>query len=224
MRNLVAVLGLLSICMPLPAEEVAAILSHMDAAAPNFHAMSADMEMVTLTAVINDKIVENGTLKMQRVKNGGVRAVIDFSGQKDAARELGFFGKVLKIYYPNLNVYQEYDVGKNSDVLNQFLLLGFGSSGRELAQNYQITAEGEEKAAGATTTKLVLIPKDPKMKERLSHIEIWVPEGQANPIEQQFDEPSGNYRRVTYSNMKLNPPIKGTLDMKMQSGAKKRSS
>ena len=162
------------------------ILARMDAAAPGFHGMSADIEMLTWTKVIDDKIVENGTLRMQRGKNNSVRAVIDFSGQKDSAREIGFLGKVIRIYYPNLNVYQDYDMGKNSDVLNQFLLLGFGSSGHELAQNYDVKADGVEKVAGVTTTKLLLVPKDPKAREHLSKIAMWIPEGESNPIQQQF--------------------------------------
>jgi outer membrane lipoprotein-sorting protein len=224
MRHFIALLCLLAFGAQVKAEDMAAILSRMDAAAPGFHAMSANIQMLTFTKVIDDKIVENGTLRMQRGKNASVRAVIDFSGQKDAAREIGFLGKVIRIYYPNLNVYQDYEVGKNSDVLNQFLLLGFGSSGHELAQNYDITPEGMEKVAGVNTTKLLLMPKDPKVKERLSKIEMWFPEGAANPIQQQFYEPTGNYRRVTYSDIKVNPPIKGSLEMKLQPGAQKRSS
>jgi outer membrane lipoprotein-sorting protein len=226
MRKVLAVVWLLMFGTAAWAEDVPAILARMDKAAPGFHAMSADIQMLTWTKVIDDKIVEDGTLKMQRLKDGAVRAVIDFSGQKDSAREIGFLGKVIRIYYPGLNVYQDYEVGKNSDVLNQFLLLGFGSSGHDLAQNYDITPEGTEKVAGVQTTKLLLIPKDPKVKERLARIEMWIPEGQASPVQQQFYEPDppGNYRKVTYSNMKVNPSIKGNLEMKMQSGAQKRTS
>jgi outer membrane lipoprotein-sorting protein len=119
---------------------------------------------------------------------------------------------------------QDYDVGKNSDVLNQFLLLGFGSSGKELAQSYEISAAGTENVAGVETTKLLLLPKSPGVKERLSKIEMWIPANAAYPIQQQFYEPSGNYRQVTYSNVKLNPSIKGNLELKLPSGVKRRSS
>ncbi len=51
-------------------------------------------------------------------------------------------------------------MGKNGNVLNQFLLLGFGSSGKELSANYTITSEGTEKVGSADTTKLLLDPKD----------------------------------------------------------------
>jgi outer membrane lipoprotein-sorting protein len=208
--------------LALPAESVESILSRMDKAAPNFRAMSADVHMITYTAIISDKTDETGTLKMQR-KEGAVRAIIDFSGQNDS-REIAFLGNIIRMYYPKLNMVQDYDVGKNSDVLNQFLLLGFGSSGKELAQSYEISAAGTENVAGVETTKLLLLPKSPGVKERLSKIEMWIPANAAYPIQQQFYEPSGNYRQVTYSNVKLNPSIKGNLELKLPSGVKRRSS
>ncbi len=221
MRILPSAVCLLTSIAAAQSQDVNAILARMDQAAPAFRGMSADVQMKTFTAIIGDTTVENGTLKMQRLKNEGVRAVLDFSGQTDA-REIAFLGKIVRIYYPNLKTYQDYDVGKNTDVLNQFLLLGFGSSGKELSQSYDITPDGSEKIAGRDTTKLLLVPKEQKVKEHLSKIEIWIPDNASYPVQQQFFEPSGNYRIVTYTNIKINPPMKGTLELKLPSGAKKQ--
>ena len=176
--------------------------------------------MVTYTAVLSDKTTEKGTLRMQRLKGNAVRAIIDFSGATDA-RVIAFLGKIVRIYFPNANAYQDYEVGKNAQVLNQYLLLGFGSSGKDLARSYEITGEGSEEISGQTTSKLLLVPKDAKVKERLTKVEVWIPNDAAYPVQQQFYEPSGNYRTVTYNNIRLNPPITGTLDLKLPSGAKK---
>ena len=193
-----------------------AVLARMDKAAPNFHAMSAAVDMVEYQKILDDRSTDKGTLQMQRnAKN--VRAVLTFPD-----RVIGFLGKFVRIYWPNLNTYQDYDIGKNANVLNQFLLLGFGSSGKELAQSYDIQLEGSEKVAGLDASKLLLIPKDPNVKERLTKIEVWIPADGANPVQQQFYEPSGNWRKVTYTDLKLNPPISGTLEMKLPSGAKKQ--
>jgi outer membrane lipoprotein-sorting protein len=223
MRTPLFALCVLASASVLPAENVETILSRMDQAAPGFHAMSADVQVTTYTAIINDTTVENGTLKIQRKEPDKLRAVIDFSGEKDA-RVLGFQGNIVRIFYPNLNIFQDYDVGKNSDVLNQFLLLGFGSSGKELAQSYDISAQGTENVAGQNTTKLLLLPKAPTIRKKLSKIEMWIPGNAANPIQQQFYEPSGNYRKVTYTNINLHPVIKGPLDIKLPHNAKRRSS
>ena len=184
--------------------------------------MSADVQMVTFTAILSDKSTEKGTLKMQRLKANEVRAIIDFSAETDA-RVIAFLGKIVRIYYPKLKTYQDYEVGKNAQVLNQYLLLGFGSSGKDLARSYDITAEASEDVGGQTTTKLLLLPKDPKVKERLTKVEVWIPRDAAYPIQQQFYETSGNYRTVTYSNIHLNPPMAGTLELKLPSGVAKQT-
>jgi outer membrane lipoprotein-sorting protein len=223
MRSLLVPLSLL-FTISLHAQSVEAVLSRMDAAAPSFRAMSADIKMTTKTAIIDDTTVESGTLQMQRTKTKEIRAVLDFSGQTDA-RQIGIFGKLIRIYYPKLKSYQDYDVGTNSDVLNQFLLLGFGSSGKDLAANYDITLAGQEKISGKDTTKLTLVPKNPEAVKRLNKIEIWVPNDTAYPIQQKFYAPSGNYRVVVYNNVNLKPVIKGKqLDLNLPKGVKKQSS
>lgn len=221
MRTLIAPLCFLT-ALALRGQSVDDVLSRMNQAAPNFHAVSARITMTTHTAIIDDTTVESGTFKMQRLKGDETRAVLDFSGQRDA-RQIGFFGRIVRIYYPKLNSYQDIDVGKNSDVLNQFLLLGFGTSGKDLAASYKITSEGQEKLDGRETTKLLLVPDNQEVIKKLSKIEIWVPNEAAYPIQQQFYEPSGNYRIVNYSDVTLKP-IKGKLELKLPPGVKKQSS
>jgi outer membrane lipoprotein-sorting protein len=222
MKSLLAALYLVASFGVASAQSVDAVLARMDQAAPNFHAMSANLEMLTYTKILDDKTIEKGTLKMQRQKGNEVRAIMDFSGQPDA-RIIAFLGNIVKIYYPKLKEYQDYEVGKNKDVLNQFLLLGFGSSGKELALSYSISQSGEEKVGDVATTKLLLVPKDAKVLEKLSKIEIWVPNNAAYPVQQQFYEPSGNYRRVTYTDIDLNPRIRGTLELTLPPGVKQQS-
>jgi len=223
MKKLILALNLIALAPALNAESVSAILARMDQAAPNFHAITAEMQMVTYTAILSDTTTEKGTLKMQRLKATDVRAILDFSAQKDSPRIIAFAGKTVRIYYPQTNSFQDFQLAKSSQALNQFLLLGFGSSGSDLARSYDITAEGSENIGASATTKLLLIPKDPKVKERLTKIEMWMPSDAAYPLQQQFYEPSGNYRKVTYSNIQLNPPIQGTLELKLPSGVTKQS-
>lgn len=222
MKSLVPAVCLLASVAVVRAQSVDAVLARMDQAAPGFHAMSANVEMLTYTKILDDKTLEKGTLKMQRQKGNEVRAILDFSGEADA-RVIAFLGNIVRIYYPKLKEYQDYEVGKNSDVLNQFLLLGFGSSGKELARSYSISLSGEEKVGDVETTKLLLVPKDAKVLERLSKIEMWIPNDAAYPVQQQFYEPSGNYRRVTYTDINLNPPIRGTLELTLPPGVKQQS-
>ena len=191
----------------------------MDQAAPTFKAMTADLKMVTYTKILDDKETETGTIPLQRIKKNETRAFIEFSGA--AARKLTLQGKMVRIYYPNLNQYQDYDLGKTVNV-NQFLLLGFGSSGKELSANYDVKSAGTEKIAGVDTTKLLLTPKDSRTQEHLKTAEIWVPHTSANPIQQRFNEPSGNYRLITYSNINLNPHLSQNIQLAVPAGASKK--
>src|SRR5947209_655414 len=139
-------------------ESLQSILSRMDQSAPGFRGAHAKLVLVNYTAILGDTTTERGTLQMQRLKPNDVRAIVDFSALPENARVVSFQGKSLKIYYPNTKEVQEYAVGKNADVLNQFLLLGFGSSGKDLQANYVITDDGSENIAGRDTSKLKLIP------------------------------------------------------------------
>ena len=204
------------------AESLDTILARMDQASETFKGVAANVQMVTFTKVIDDKTTENGTLKMQRQKDKSTRAIIDFTGKNDA-RTIYFAGSKIRIFFPKLKLYQDYDVGK-SDVLNQYLLLGFGSSGKELSQNYDIKAVGGEKIDGQETTKLELIPKSPKIGETLTKVDVWIPLNAAYPVQQQFFKPNGDYFTTTYSEIKLNPSLKGNLELKLPSGATKQGS
>ena len=161
---------------------------------------------------------------MQRQKDKGTRAIIDFSGQSDA-RVIWFFGKTIRIYYPKLKHYQDYDVGKSSDLLNQFLLLGFGSSGKELTESYDIAEAGDETVAGQQTTKLVLTPKAAKVKRNAEQDRGLDSTGDGLSVQQKFFKPSGDDFTTIYSNIKINPPsMKRPLEFKLPAGTKKQGS
>jgi outer membrane lipoprotein-sorting protein len=205
-------------------ESLESILARMDQSAPSFHGATAKLVLVNYTAILGDTTTERGTLQMQRLKQNDVRAIIDFSALPENARVVSFQGKTLKIYYPNTKEVQEYAVGKNADVLNQFLLLGFGSSGKDLRTNYVISEKGSETIAGKTTTRLQLIPKDPELKSKLSEVELWIPADATYPLQQKFSESkaSGNYRQVTYSDVQINPEMKGALEFKIPANTAKK--
>ncbi len=222
MRILPLILGLFVSVASLPADSLPSILARMDKAAPGFHSLTAAVTMDTYQKILDSHTPESGTLRMQRTPKGEVRAIIEFKGANDA-RTIAFLGKTIRLYYPVLNTYQDVSVGNNAAVVNQYLLLGFGSSGKELSDGYTITDEGSEKISGQQATKLLLVPKDSKVTEHVTKVEIWIPDNAANPIQQKFYDPSGNYRLVTYSDIHVNPPMPGELQFKLPKGAKRQS-
>ena len=111
---------------------------------------------------------------------------------------------------------------------NQLLLLGFGSSGTELAQAYDIKYAGAEKVGTRPASKLELVPKDPNVLAKIAKVDLWIPDDVGYPIQQQFFDPQpdastpGNWRKVTYTNINLKPAITGTLEFKLPKGAKQQ--
>jgi outer membrane lipoprotein-sorting protein len=180
------------------------ILSRMDAAAPGFKGMTADITRVKFTSILNDRSEEVGSMSILRSgKSLRAKIVID----KPNARAVSFEGEQVEVFYPKINTVQVFDVGKNRGLIDQFLLLGFGGSGKDLARSYQVKAMGQEKVNGVTATRLVLTPKTAKVRESIKSVEIWVPEGEAYPIRQKFVEPSDDFTEVTYRGIKVNPGL-----------------
>lgn len=203
------------------ADTVDTVLARMNEAAPKLHAMTADVSMITYSAVIDDKSTENGKLQMQKIAPNDVRAIIAFQGASDA-RTIALMGRIVEIYYPRLNTYQKYDLGGQSQMADQLLLLGFGSSGTELAQSYDIRLAGQEKVGAQDTSKIELTPKDAEVRKHVAKVFLWIPVDAGYPVQQQFFDPppSGNWRKVTYSNIDLHPDIHGALELKLPKNAK----
>ena len=222
MKSLAALFCLFASLSPLTADSLNDILARMDQAAPAFHALTATAALDTYQKIIDSHTNENGNMQMQRSKNGEIRALFAFTGTSDS-RTVSFQGKLVRMYYPASKTYQDFDIGNNIAVVNQLLFLGFGSSGQQLSQSYTVSVAGEEKIAGQSTTRLLLIPKDPKVADHLVKAEIWIPDNGSNPLQQKFYEPTGNYRLITYTDIVVNPAMAGTLELKMPRNAKRLS-
>ena len=91
--------------------------------------------------------------------------------------------------------------------MDQFLLLGFGTSSAELRKSYDIKLSGEETVSGQKTARLELTPKSLKAKEYLQKAELWVSLADGRTVQQKIHEASGDYRLFTYSDVKWNADL-----------------
>ncbi len=187
-----------------PAEPMADILARMDQAAGEFRSLSAQMKRLQFTAVLDESSEMDGVLRLRRAK-GGTQGVIEF--QQPEQRTVLIEGKTVRIYYPKANTVEIYDASKYSSNMDQILLLGFGTSSAELKKSYDFKDGGAQKIGGVATTRLELTPKSAELQKLITKIELWIPEGQSNPIRAKFSEPSKNYELVDYSDIKVNPPL-----------------
>ncbi len=210
---------LLVTVQPGAAETLPDILARMDRSAQEFRSVSGKMKRMQYTAIIDEKSESEGVIRLRRTKSGAT-GVIDFQGAE--ARTVYIGDKKIQVYYPKANSVEIYDASKYVSNIDQFLLLGFGTSSAELKQSYELKVLGTEPVAGVATTRLELTPKSAEVKKLISKIELWIPEGRSTPIQEKVTEPSKNYELVGYSDIQVNPALPDSaFELKLPNGVKK---
>jgi outer membrane lipoprotein-sorting protein len=195
------------------------VLARMDAAAESFRGISAKISRVMHTAIINDNSTDGGTFRMIK-KGKDVRVLIQLD--RPEPKSIAFDTRTAQIFNPKTNTVQVIDLGKQKSLVEQFLLLGFGSSGKELSKNYEIKYLGEESISSQKASRLELTPKSAKVREHYSKIELWIAANGGHPVQQKLNEPSGNYMLMTYIDIKLNPALTASeLELKLPPDVKR---
>lgn len=207
--------------LPLPAADtLESVLVRMDKAAPVFRGMTAQIRKVAFTAVVNDTNEEFGTIALLRPKSKDLRMLVEFT--RPDPRSVAFSGRKLQIFYPKINTVQEYDLGKQAALVDQFLLLGFGTSGSDLKQSYSIVYVGEESLGGQKTAHLELTPTAAETQKHVRRIEIWIADSNAQPLQQKVWQNARDYTLINYSDVKLVPNLKEeAVQLKLPAGVKK---
>jgi outer membrane lipoprotein-sorting protein len=175
------------------------VLSMMDRAAQDFRSLTAAVEHIKYTAVVKDTSTESGEIFVR--KDSKMR--IDF--QAPDPRTILRNGDNLYIYTPKINRVEEYNIGKNRAMADQYLALGFGTRSENLKKNYAVTLGGEEEVDGHKAVVLDLTPSSGEVRKQIAHIQIWVDESSWLPVQQKFFETgSGDYFMSRYSKVMKN--------------------
>jgi outer membrane lipoprotein-sorting protein len=203
-RSIVLGFGLALGLWPKPASDLSAVLDRIDKAGAAFRAMSAQIRRVSHTEVINEDNVDSGEMLLKRPRPHDMRMLVNLT-QPDP-KTVAFQGRKLEVYYPKIATVQEFDAGKSRELLEQFFLMGFGTSRGDLEGAYRIRLAGEDTVNGQKTERLELIPKSKEVLQHLSKFELWISEA-GYPVQQKFYLQAGDYMLVTYSEMKMNPEL-----------------
>ena len=117
-------------------------------------------------------------------------------------------GDSLFLYNPKLNRVEEYDLGKNRALVDQYIRLGFGTKSEDLKKSYLVTVTGEEEFDHRKTVVLELTPKSDHIRSQISRIQMWIDEASWLPLQQKFNETgSDDYILFHYSNLMKNLKI-----------------
>jgi len=181
---------------------VGGVLHQMDTQAKEFNSLTADIERTKVTVVVDDKSTESGKLFIRRDEKMRIEMT------SPDLRTILLNGDSFYIYTPKINRVEEYSVGKHKAMVDQFLLLGFGTSGTTLEKNYDIVLQGEDTLDNHKVLMLELTPKAADVRNQISKVQIWLDEGTWLPAQQKFFETgSGDYFTIRYTNVVRNVRI-----------------
>ena len=178
-----------------------AVLGSLNREAENFHSLTADVERTKVTVVVNVKSTETGTLWVR-----GDKMRLDL--KEPDPRTILRAGDTIFVYTPGLKQVEEYNLGKHRELVNEFLLLGFGTSGHELQKGFLITLIGEPVLDRQKTALLELTPKAGAARNQIARIRLWLDESSWLPVQQEFFETgTDDYFIIRYANISKNPEI-----------------
>jgi outer membrane lipoprotein-sorting protein len=178
------------------------VLAMMDKSAKDFRTLTADIENVKYTAVVKDTSTETGQIFVRRDQ----KMRIEFT--KPEARTILRTGDSLFLYNPKLNRVEEYDLGKNRAMVDQYIRLGFGTKSEDLKKSYDVTVTGEEELDHRKAVVVELTPKADQIRSQITRIQMWIDEASWLPIQQKiFESGSGDYILFHYTSMMKNLKI-----------------
>lgn len=178
------------------------VLEMMDKSAKDFRSLTADIENVKYTSVVKDTSTESGQIWVRHDQ----KMRIEIS--KPEPRTILRTGDSLFIYNPKIKRVEEYDLGKNRSMVDQYVRLGFGTRSEDLKKSYLVSVSGEEDFDHKKAIILELTPKSEQIRSQISRIEMWIDEASWLPLQQKFYETgSGDYILFHYSNFMKNLKI-----------------
>jgi outer membrane lipoprotein-sorting protein len=188
------------------ADDLQTVLRKLDAASANFRTTSADFEFDTvMTVPIFDKDVQKGAVYYKRdPKNSQMAAHINEANGHPVPKVVVSSGGTIKLYEQKIN--QVTILTKFSQYQDWFML-GFGASGKDLDQKWDIKYLGSEKVDGINTDKLEMTAKDPAVRKNVLKLTLWMDSDRAVSVRQLFDQGQGQTRTCHYTNIKVNQAL-----------------
>ncbi|HEX3471565.1 MAG TPA: outer membrane lipoprotein-sorting protein [Silvibacterium sp.] len=199
--------------------ELQNVLTEMDAASAKFQSAQADFVWDQYTAVVQSHDFQKGTIAFRRTGNTTeMVAHVKTDNDQPSPKDVLYKGGELDFYQPSLKQETILKAGAN---VEQYLTLGFGGSGKDLAANWNIVYQGTETIDGVETAKLDLTPKQPVGNNEFTHITVWIDPKRAISLKQQVFQESGDSRTAVYSNIRMNSVPASAFALQLAPGTQK---
>ena len=183
------------------------VLTQMDAAAKNFRTTQASFVTDQYYKVIKDideSARQKGKIYFRR-EGSETQMAADFV--EPDRKYVIYGGGKIQVYRPKIDEVDEYNPGKNRSDVEGYLVLGFGGGGHDLLKSYDVKFLEPETVNGIAAEKLELIPKSDRLRNIFARILLWIDPARGVSVQQQFFEPSGDYRMAKYSDIQINQKL-----------------
>jgi|ERR1700721_188986 outer membrane lipoprotein-sorting protein len=193
------------------ADDLHSVLDRLNAAAKKFHSMSANVVFDTETQdPVPDSDIQKGVAYYQR--NGNDFKMAAHFNERNGHPTTAAYN----IDGGTINFFDGTEVHPyNATKWQAYLILGFGASGTELADKWDIKYVGSSVLDGVNVAQLELVAKDAQVRKNIAKITIWIDPDRGISLKQRFDESASVYRICTYTDIKVNTPLpKNAFDLK----------
>jgi outer membrane lipoprotein-sorting protein len=181
-----------------------AVLRQMDAASLKFQSAEADFRWDLYERVVKQTTTQTGTIYF---KKQGTTTVMGAKIVSPSIKIIEFRNGIVRLFDPGTDHLTTIDATKNKAQFESFLTVGFGGSGKDLANAWTISDLGDETIDGVETAKLDLVAKDPAVRNNCTHMTIWVDPVRGVQLKQSIYMPSEDYRTAVYANIKYNQKV-----------------
>jgi len=189
------------------ADDKERVLRKLDAAAAIFHSTAADFQFDAVTTdPIPDTDTQKGTVYYERTgKAFRTAAHIYENNRKPVVKVYSYANGEFKLFEGgNTNQVTSYS---KAGQFESYLMLGFGASGKDLEDKWEIKYLGPETLDSVKTEKLELVAKDAAVRKNIPKVTVWMDTERGISLKQVFDEGPGQYRVCVYFNIKVNQPL-----------------
>jgi negative regulator of sigma E activity len=206
LRSMTGLLGLgltLSTCFASAEQgdvKLEASLKRLDVASARFSSAQAVFHKDLYNKLVGDHTPQDGSVYF--VRTGGsvqMGARIDGPGARIAEYKNG----VLRDLIPG-RCYNTVQASGNKAKFDSFLTLGFGGSGKALAEAWNIVDLGQETLDGAKVEKLELVSKEQSVRNNYTKVTLWMDLDRGISLKQVLLSPSGDIDTATYTKIRLN--------------------
>lgn len=204
---------------PAPAADLQSVMKQMDASAPKFQSVEANISVDQYTAVVQEHQSQTGTTAFRRAGNSLEMVTHLTASNGAAASDLLYKNGEVDVYQPAARTETILSAGANRAEWDSMLATGFGATSKDLNAAWNVSFQGMETVDGVQTAKLDLVPKDQNIRNNFSHVVIWVDLSRDISLKVSMVQPDGDSRTATYTNVRYNTRLPGNLfELKVAKG------